>query len=196
MDQREDTTEWSEPRDSSTHDEQQALAEDGQPKLLKELTKSSNGNRVPIYDKTFFSSMTLTEFMGLICGPHPPKFEVSGTAEIDPKCFYDPAEVGYRRGTPVGTSFLKPKSHIHGIPTDGTTQFEIRFDKSTTKVHAQEKKATETTLRAMFTTEVFVVLESYDTTSGDPTMVEPVSIMLRGHLALNGMAYKKHHVET
>lgn len=60
MDQRGDTTEWSELRESPIHEKQPSLAEDRQPKMLQELTKSSDNRYAQIYDKTFISS---TEYL-------------------------------------------------------------------------------------------------------------------------------------
>lgn len=102
----------------------------------------------------------------------------------------------------MDTFFLKPKTQIHGIPTDGTAQLEIRCDKSTTRGHMQAETSTEAALMTLFDKEVFTATESYSTSgdsfvrirSFDPDMVEPVALMLRGQLPLIDLAYKHYTI--
>jgi len=131
------------------------------------MTKSFDNSVVKIYHKATLAATTRTELLKMVCGSLPLNPKVLDTGNEEPLCYYDPSKMGYNRRKPVDATFLKPKTQLHGIPTDGTAQFEIRFDISTTRGHAQEKAAAEAALKALFNVEVFTVLEAYDTTSGD-----------------------------
>lgn len=96
-------------------------------KVVPEQKKSNDNSHVPIYDKLLLISTSPTKFMNLTSGPHPPNLAVLGSEDTRVRRFHDQHEEGYNMGKPVDNSSIRLAHVIHGMPTDDTTQCDVRF---------------------------------------------------------------------
>jgi len=177
--------------------------------LVRRILKvKGTGHQIQLHTMRSLLALGPSEFLQACCGTEDLDLTPLGTDGRGFQGYYDPREKGYRFGMPVGEIFVKPATEVHGIPTDGTAQLEIRFAKDAYESLEQVQRATENSILDLFETKELQVTETYRTTSGsivvklrttDVNAVEVAVALLRGHLRLNNLDYLhlgQHHPMT
>jgi len=168
-------------------------------KVVKILTGHSDETEWPIYDKTSFQDLPPDKLLKLYCGTVDLHRNALGKEDNSLPRYYNPGASGYLNGSPVGGVFVKPRSAIQGIPTDGTPPIEIKVDKSQYRDHSSARCDTENALTAIFNEPFFHVTDSFQTTASDKVVrfgpkihedIEPIVALLRGQLVVDKLNYK------